>query len=162
MHRACRLVVIGFAILYALALVLFIIGTFSLFGSPSGPLAGAFLVPLGLPWNRMIFVFPELLWPTLAISPALSAFGVKQASPTCSTMSASNPKRTPLLRAHNWHQCLQGANSGHSSLGKPGKGIGVRGVDLCQFQASFHRVYCNECIEARSVAGSTEGWDTFW
>jgi hypothetical protein len=58
-------------------------------------------------------------------------------------------------------QCLQGGNSGHWSLGKPGKGIGVRGVDLCQFQASFHRVYCYECIAARSVAGSTEGWDTF-
>jgi len=73
MHRVCRLVVIGFAILYALALGLFIIGTFGLFGSPSGPLAGVFLVPLGLPWNRMLDVLPEPLWPTLAIfAPALN------------------------------------------------------------------------------------------
>jgi hypothetical protein len=73
MHRACPLVVIGFAILYALALGLFIVGTFGLFGSPSGPLAGIFLMPLGLPWNRMLDVFPEALWPTLAtLAPALN------------------------------------------------------------------------------------------
>ena len=67
MHRACRLIVIGFAILYLLAIGLFIVGTFGLFGSPSGPLAGVFLMPLGLPWNQMLNVFPEPLWPMLAI-----------------------------------------------------------------------------------------------
>jgi hypothetical protein len=73
MHRACLLLVIGFAVLYALAAGLFIVGTFGLFGSPSGPLAGVFLVPLGLPWNRMLDVFPEPLWPTLAIlAPAVN------------------------------------------------------------------------------------------
>lgn len=73
MHRACRYVLIGFAVLYALAVGLFLVGTFGLFGSPSGPLAGIFLVPLGLPWNRMLDVFPEPLWPTLAaLAPALN------------------------------------------------------------------------------------------
>ena len=73
MHRACRLIVIGFAILYLLAIGLFIVGTFGLFGSPSGPLAGIYLVPLGLPWNQMLFVFPEPLWPMLAVlAPALN------------------------------------------------------------------------------------------
>lgn len=73
MQRACSLVVIVFAILYALAFGLFIVGRFGLFGSPSGPLAGIFLMPLGLPWNRMLDVFPEPLWPTLAIlAPALN------------------------------------------------------------------------------------------
>ena len=73
MHRACRLIVIGFAILYLLAIGLFIVGTFGLFGSPSGPLAGIYLVPLGLPWNQMLFVFPEPLWPWLgARAPALN------------------------------------------------------------------------------------------
>jgi hypothetical protein len=43
--------VIAFALLYVLALGLFVVGTFGLFGSPSGPLADVFLMPLGLPWN---------------------------------------------------------------------------------------------------------------
>ena len=73
MHRACRYILIGFAVLYALAVGLFIIGTFGLFGSPSGPLAGVFLVPLGVPWNRMLGVFREPLWPTLAaLAPAVN------------------------------------------------------------------------------------------
>jgi hypothetical protein len=73
MHLACRIVVIGFSVLYALAAGLFIVGTFGLFGSPSGPLAGVFLVPLGLPWNRMLDIFPEKLWPMLAIlAPAVN------------------------------------------------------------------------------------------
>jgi len=73
MHLACRLVVIGFFVLYVLAAGLFVAGTFGLFGSPSGPLAGVFLVPLGLPWNRMLDVFPEPLWPTLTVlAPAIN------------------------------------------------------------------------------------------
>ena len=73
MHRACRLIVIGFALLYVLALGLFVVGTFGLFGSPSGPLAGVFLMPLGLPWNQMLDVFPEPLGPMLVIlAPALN------------------------------------------------------------------------------------------
>jgi hypothetical protein len=73
MPLACRLVVIGFSVLYALAAGLLIVGTFGLFGSPSGPLAGVFLVPLGLPWNRMLDAFPEPLWPMLAIlAPAVN------------------------------------------------------------------------------------------
>jgi hypothetical protein len=73
MHRACRLIVIAFALLYVLALGLFVVGTFGLFGSPSGPLAGVFLMPLGLPWNQMLDVFPEPLGPMLVIlAPALN------------------------------------------------------------------------------------------
>lgn len=70
---ACSLVVVAFSVLYALAVGLFIIGTFGLFGSPSGPLAGVFLVPLGLPWNLVLDVFPKPLWPALAaLAPALN------------------------------------------------------------------------------------------
>jgi hypothetical protein len=73
MHPACSLIVIGFALLYVLALGLFVVGTFGLFGSPSGPLAGVFLMPLGLPWNQMLDVFPEPLGPMLVIlAPALN------------------------------------------------------------------------------------------
>ena len=46
-----RWVLIVFLALYAIALVLFLIGTFGLFGSPQGPLVGVFLIPIGLPWN---------------------------------------------------------------------------------------------------------------
>jgi hypothetical protein len=73
MHLACRLLLIGFSVLYALAAGLFIVGTYGLFGSPSGPLDGVFLVPLGWPWNRMLDVFPEPLWPMLAVlAPAVN------------------------------------------------------------------------------------------
>ncbi len=73
MHVVCRIVVLGFSVLYALAMGLFIVGTCGLFGSPSGPLAGVFLVPLGLPWNQMLAVFPEPFWPALAVlAPAVN------------------------------------------------------------------------------------------
>ncbi len=49
MSRACRLIVTVFALLYAAAFVLFLIGTYGWFGSPQGPLAGVLLMPLGLP-----------------------------------------------------------------------------------------------------------------
>ena len=48
------------------ALFLFAAGTFGLVGSDTGPLAGIFLVPLGLPWNQFIDAFPEPAWPWLA------------------------------------------------------------------------------------------------
>ena len=51
MHSACPLVVIGFAILYALALGPFIVGMFGL-SVVYNRLAGFFLMPLGLPWKQ--------------------------------------------------------------------------------------------------------------
>ena len=47
--------------LYLAALFLFVVGSFGLFGSDSGPLAGVFLVPLGLPWNGFVDLFPPAL-----------------------------------------------------------------------------------------------------
>ena len=62
-----------FAGLYAIALVLFLIGTYGLFGSDSGPMAGVFLIPLGLPWNvlgdKLGLASPALA----ALSPAVTA-----------------------------------------------------------------------------------------
>lgn len=46
----CRWTVILFTALYLISAVLFLIGTFGLFGSETGPLAGIFLIPLGIPW----------------------------------------------------------------------------------------------------------------
>jgi hypothetical protein len=59
---------ITFAGLYVVALALFGIGTFGLFGSDPGPLAGIFLMPLGLPWNMMLDAFPAPALPWLAAS----------------------------------------------------------------------------------------------
>jgi hypothetical protein len=73
LSRPCRWVVIGFAALYALAFALFLIGTYGWFGSPQGPLAGVFLVPLGLPWILGVGGLPELLRPAAGVAaPALN------------------------------------------------------------------------------------------
>lgn len=60
--------------LYLVALVLYLVGTFGLFGSAQGPLAGVFPVPLGLPWTLLIDRrFPEPLWPRMAaLTPSLN------------------------------------------------------------------------------------------
>ena len=47
----CRVLTGLFGLLYLGALALLAIGTFGLFGAERDPLAGVFLVPLGLPWN---------------------------------------------------------------------------------------------------------------
>ncbi|USG62639.1 hypothetical protein NBZ79_06570 [Sneathiella marina] len=47
----CRLMVITFAVLYAVAISLFLVGTFDWFELQTGPLAGLLLIPLGLPWS---------------------------------------------------------------------------------------------------------------
>lgn len=65
--------VIGFAALYAAAFALFLIGSFGWFGSPQGPLAGVFLVPLGLPWNLALDGLPEALRAAAGVgAPALN------------------------------------------------------------------------------------------
>jgi len=43
----CTIVIALFAVAYLIAVALFIIGTYGLFGSPPGSLAGIFLIPLG-------------------------------------------------------------------------------------------------------------------
>jgi drug/metabolite transporter superfamily protein YnfA len=60
-------------VLYTVALLLFLVGTFGLFGSTKDPLAGVFLVLLGLPWSKLVDLFPEPLWPWLgAASPLVT------------------------------------------------------------------------------------------
>ncbi|QVM82752.1 hypothetical protein [Novosphingobium decolorationis] len=46
-------VVLVFIALYLGALALLAIGTFGWLGQERDPLSGVFLVPLGLPWNRL-------------------------------------------------------------------------------------------------------------
>lgn len=73
MSPTCRRVVVVFAVLYAAAFLLFLIGTYGWFGSPQGPLAGIFLLPLGLPWNRLLGGLPSRVLPLAAVAaPALN------------------------------------------------------------------------------------------
>ncbi len=73
-RRLCSAVVFLFAGLYLVALLLYLIGIFGLFGSAQGPLVGVFLIPLGLPWTLLIDrLFPEPLWPWMAtLAPAVN------------------------------------------------------------------------------------------
>ena len=66
MSRTCRILLISFAALYAVAFLLFLISTYGWFGSPRGPLAGVFLMPLGLPWNRWLDNLPPAIRPLAA------------------------------------------------------------------------------------------------
>jgi hypothetical protein len=65
--KLCTVALVIFGLLYLAALALFAIGTFGLLGSPKGPLAGVFLVPLGLPWIRMLDGVSSKLRPWLAM-----------------------------------------------------------------------------------------------
>ena len=63
----------GFGLLWLAALVLFVVGTYGLFGSPSGPLAGVFLIPQGLPWTLALGGLPERLLPWAgALAPGIN------------------------------------------------------------------------------------------
>jgi hypothetical protein len=75
MNRTCRITLRAFLLLYVLALVLLVIGTFGLFGADRDPLAGVFLVPLGLPWNLLTTGAPEAMLPWLgAGAPLVNLF----------------------------------------------------------------------------------------
>ena len=68
MGGLCRTVLVILTVLYLIALTLFVVGTFGLVGSPQGPLAGLYLIPLGLPWNLMLDGVSESSRPRLRFS----------------------------------------------------------------------------------------------
>jgi len=73
MSTICRVILVVFGITYVIALGLFLVGTLGLFGSPSGPLAGGFLIPLGMPWVFMLESVSDTLKPWLAaLAPGLN------------------------------------------------------------------------------------------
>ena len=74
--RICRWSVAILGAAYAFALAVYLIGEFGLFGQIRTPLAGVFLVPLGLPWNRAIDSLPEATWPWLAAAAPLINLGI--------------------------------------------------------------------------------------
>ena len=51
---------------YLVALALLLIGTFGLFGQERDPLAGVFLMPLGMPWVLWLNGLPDEILPWLA------------------------------------------------------------------------------------------------
>jgi hypothetical protein len=59
----CRTVVIGITALYLFALGYFAIAGFGLFGQEPNPMAGVFLLPLGLPWSLLLTGLPETVQP---------------------------------------------------------------------------------------------------
>ncbi len=70
-RRFCRAALIALAALYVLALLVWLAGTFGLFGAERDPLSAVFLMPLGLPWNLLVDRLPEPLWPWLAAAAPL-------------------------------------------------------------------------------------------
>lgn len=67
----CRWIIRIAWALYLVALALLLIGTFGLFGQERDPLAGVFLMPLGLPWVIWLDAMPDPLLPWLAASAPL-------------------------------------------------------------------------------------------
>lgn len=73
MTSLCKLIVRIVGALYLFALALLLIGTFGLFGQERDPLAGVFLVPLGLPWVLWLESFSDEVRPWLAaLAPLLN------------------------------------------------------------------------------------------
>jgi len=65
-------VLVCFGLAYALALFLYLTGTYGWFGQQTDPLSGIFLIPLGLPWN--FIDAPETILPMLGIGAPLINF----------------------------------------------------------------------------------------
>jgi hypothetical protein len=69
----CKWIILLFAGLYLLALVIFVVGVFGLFGQDKDPLSAVYLVPLGLPWVLFFDGMPEMSLPWLgALAPLLN------------------------------------------------------------------------------------------
>jgi len=52
--RVCKVAVTVFFVAYLFALFVLAAGTYGWFGAEKDPLAGVFLIPLGLPWNALL------------------------------------------------------------------------------------------------------------
>ncbi|SDK64592.1 hypothetical protein [Aliiruegeria lutimaris] len=62
----CKWIIRIVGVLYLFALALLLIGTFGLFGQERDPLAGVFLMPLGMPWVLWLNGLPDEILPWLA------------------------------------------------------------------------------------------------
>lgn len=69
----CKAVVVLFALAYAAAFAILIIGAYGLFGQERDPLSGVFLIPLGLPWNLLTSPLSDTLRPwAAALAPGVN------------------------------------------------------------------------------------------
>ena len=76
MRRLLRIVFWFVAGLYIFAFTFFVVGWFGLFGMTHDPLAGVFLIPLGLPWNFAGDYFPLGVQPYISIFAPLINLGI--------------------------------------------------------------------------------------
>ncbi len=58
-------------VLYILALIVFVVGTYGLFGFEKDPLSGVYLVILGWPWPGLTQDLPDQLLPVAGIAAPL-------------------------------------------------------------------------------------------
>lgn len=73
MGKICRYATVAFIAAYLIALLLFALGHWGLFGTPRDPLAGVFLIPLGLPWILLTeHVGEDYLLAVGVLTPALN------------------------------------------------------------------------------------------
>jgi hypothetical protein len=69
----CKVLTRGFGILYLLTLLVFLIGTFGLFGQDRDPLSAVYLIILGQPWVQLAGMLPEAARPFgAALSPLVT------------------------------------------------------------------------------------------
>ena len=71
MGRPCKFTIAALLLLYITALAILVVGTYGLFGAERDPLSGVFLVPLGLPWNRLLADLPDALLPWVGVAAPL-------------------------------------------------------------------------------------------
>ena len=70
----CKISIVSFCSLYALALLIFLVGRFGWFGAERDPLSGVYLIILGQPWIRFAGLLPEALWPAAGVlAPTINA-----------------------------------------------------------------------------------------
>jgi hypothetical protein len=78
----CRWIFNIFVAIYLIAIGLFLASTFGLFGSETGPLAGIFLIPLGVPWIFLLDFFPAGFDPWLGVfAPLINLFLIQIVCP---------------------------------------------------------------------------------
>lgn len=86
MRKLCSWIANIFLILWLLAVAALLIG---LFGPEPDPLAGAFLIPLGLPWTLAIDQAPQVAWPwLLAVAPGINLVLIRA---ICAKRSGKDP-----------------------------------------------------------------------
>ena len=76
MKMLCRIFISAFAILYIVAVFVFLTGTYGWFGQPKDPLSAIFLLPLGLPWVWGLDNAPETAKPWLGMLAPLLNLGI--------------------------------------------------------------------------------------